>query len=123
MDGCPTGNANRHKGTPMRNEQQARGWQGLTSGQYGQLVKDLTAAQRAFRILEDVHPSLLEQLARPMRRRARAGAFGAAHAAVEDLITELQEHRREIVTPRRKTFPLLRGGQGNGQIENEQGVD
>lgn len=83
----------------------------LTPAKYGQLVKDLQVTVRAFSTLEKVAPSLLRTLVREQSRRAHGGSLGAAHAALEDLIAEVREHKREIVKPRRAAaFVLIRGG-------------
>jgi hypothetical protein len=83
----------------------------LTPAKYGQLVKDLQGTLRAFDLLEKVAPSLLRELVREQSRRAHGGSLGAAHAALEDLIAEVREHKREIVRPARAGgFVLIRGG-------------
>jgi hypothetical protein len=82
----------------------------LSPARYGQLVKDLRGAQRAFDLLGDVAPALLQELVRSQSRRAHGGSLAAAHAALEDLIGELRVHRTEIVGPRRAPFTLIRGG-------------
>lgn len=81
----------------------------LTSAKYGQLVKDLRGTLRAFDVLKDVAPELLQSLVRDQSRRAHGGSLAAAHAAIEDLIAEVRGHRQEIVVTR-EPFTLIRGG-------------
>lgn len=83
----------------------------LTPAKYTQLVKDLRGTVRAFDLLNDVAPSLLKDLVREQSRRAHGGALQATHAALEDLICELREHRTEIVRPvGHRAFRVIRGG-------------
>jgi hypothetical protein len=57
-----------------------------------------------------VAPGLLQDLVRSQSRRAHGGTAAAAQAAIEDLIGELREHKREIVGTHRTPFTLIRGG-------------
>ena len=83
----------------------------LTPAKYTQLVKDLRGTLRAFDLLHDVAPSLLQDLIRTQSRRAHGGALQATHAALDDLISELREHRTEIVRPPgQRAFTVIRGG-------------
>lgn len=83
----------------------------LSPAKYGQLVKDLRGTVRAFDLLNDVAPSLLRDLIREQSRKVHGGALQATHAALEDLISELREHRTEIVRPiGHRAFTIIRGG-------------
>lgn len=82
----------------------------LSTSEYKQLVSDLQHAVRAFNVLGAVAPALLQDLIRDESRRAHGGSLGAAHAALEDLICELREHRTQLVGTKLGPFTLIRGG-------------
>lgn len=82
----------------------------LTRKEYHRLLSDLGAAVRAFDVLGDIAPSLLQDLLRDQSRRAHGSTANSAHAALEDLIAELRGHREELLTTRRGPFTLIRGG-------------
>jgi hypothetical protein len=82
----------------------------LAPREYQELVSDLQHAVRAFDVLGHVAPTLLRDLVRFECRRAHGGSLGAAHAAIEDLIAELREHRTKVVVTGRAPLSLIRGG-------------